>query len=99
MRFSYQSNNIQPSNFNTNEITNDEMQYFQFEPEFRDCLEFFTIPYDETGDGIRGIISFDPPVETSEHIVDKGEGIGKVINTDGGVLLRKIKFSNDSRRI
>lgn len=59
----------------------------------------FTIPYDKVGDGIRGIISFNPPVSNSEHIIDKGEGIGKVIDTGGGVLLRKNELPNDSRGI
>ena len=99
VRFSYQSSNIRTSNLITNDLTNDEMEFFQFEPEFRDCLDFFTIPYDGTGDGVRGIISFNPPVGLSEHIIDKGEGVGKVVNTSGGVLLRKNELSDDSRRV
>lgn len=98
VRFSYDSTKLQPSSLTTNEITDDEMMYFQFEEEFQDCLEMFTIPYDGNGDGIRGIISFYPPVTESDHIIDK-DGIGKVVNTDGGVLLRKNEFSNDSRYI
>ncbi|MBQ2937578.1 MAG: cadherin-like beta sandwich domain-containing protein [Clostridia bacterium] len=75
----------------TNEITDDELEYFEFESEFQDVLEMFTIPYDGEGDGIRAIFSFNPPVEDSEHIIEK-EGIGKVVNTDGGVLLGKMSF-------
>ena len=51
----------------------------------------FTIEYSGEGDGIRAIFSFNPPVEEREHIIDK-EGIGKVVNTDGGVLLGKMSF-------
>lgn len=82
---------MQPSSLVTNEVTDDETAYFQLEDEFKDCLEFFTIPYDMDGDGIRGTISFNPPVTESEHIIEK-EGIGYVVNTDGGVLLGKMSF-------
>ena len=51
----------------------------------------FTIEYSGEGNGIRAIFSFNPPVEEREHIIDK-EGIGKVVNTDGGVLLGKMSF-------
>lgn len=61
------------------------------ETEFENSLEFFTIPYEGEGTGIRGIMSFDPPVDMTEHIIDKGE-IGKVVNTEGGVLLGKMSF-------
>lgn len=91
MRFSYDSTKIKPSNLSTNEITDDETEYFAFEKEFQNSLELFSIGYDVEGDGIRAICSFDPPVEESEHIVEK-EGIGKVVNTDGGVLLGKMSF-------
>ena len=91
MRFSYDSTKIQPSNLSTNEITDDELEYFKFESEFQDVLEMFTIPYDGEGDGIRAIVSFNPPVEESEHIIEK-DGIGKVVNTDGEVLLGKMSF-------
>ena len=58
------------------------MEYFQLEEEFQNSLEMFTIPYDGVGDGIRGIMTFDPPVLESEHIKDKGEGIGKVVDLE-----------------
>lgn len=51
----------------------------------------FTIPYDGEGDGIRGIISFNPPLAESEHIIYKDD-IGYVVNTDGSVLLGKMSF-------
>ena len=50
-----------------------------------------TIADDNSSNIIRGIISFDPPVDETEHIIDK-EGIGKVVNTNGGVLLGKMSF-------
>lgn len=51
----------------------------------------FTIP-DESGDNIiRGIISFVPPVAEGDHIHTE-EGIGKVVDTTGGVLLGKMSF-------
>ena len=67
------------------------MEYFKFEDEFKDSLEMFTIPYTGEGDGIRGIVSFDPPTTESDHIIEK-DGIGKVVTTSGGVLLGKMSF-------
>lgn len=98
MRFSYDSTKLQPSSIETNEVTDNAKRYFQFEEEFKQALEFFTIPYDKEGEGIRGTVAFNPPITESEHIIDK-EGVGKVVNTDGGVLLRKNEFSNDCRCI
>ncbi len=98
MRFSYDSTKLKPSNITTNEITDDEMEYFKLEEEFKDALEFFTIPYDETGQGIRGILSFDPPITTSEHIIEK-DGIGKVVTTKRWSITWKNEFSNGRRSI
>lgn len=67
------------------------MEYFEFEDEFKNILEMFTIPDDNGNNVIRGIISFYPPVTAGGHIIDK-EGIGKVVSTDGGVLLGKMSF-------
>lgn len=91
MRFSYDSTKLQPSNLKTNEKTNNTLEYFEFEEEFKQALQYSTIPYEGEGEGIRGTIAFRPPVSESEHIIDK-EGIGKVVNTDGGVLLGKMSF-------
>lgn len=93
MRFSYDSTKINPSSIQTNQVTTDETEYFAFEDKFKDVLEMFTIPDDNGSNVIRGIFSFDPPITSTdnEHIVDK-DGIGKVINTDGGVLLGKMSF-------
>lgn len=87
VRFSYNSDYIQPSSLITNEITSDQTAFFEFEDEFADSLSFLTLPFDAEGSGMRATISFNPPVSESEHIIGK-EDIGKVVNTDGGVLLR-----------
>lgn len=92
VRFSYDSSKIQPSNIESNEITDDETQYFKFVGEFENVLELFTIPYDGTGDGINAVISFIPPVTESEHIEQVGNSGGKVINTEDGILLGKMSF-------
>lgn len=92
VRFSYDSSKIQPSNIESNEITDDETQYFKFVGEFENVLELFTIPYDGTGDGINAVISFIPPVTESEHIEQVGNSGGKVINTEAGILLGKMSF-------
>lgn len=91
VRFSYDSTKIQPSNLITNEITDDETRYFEFEDEFKESLDFFTIPYDKEGSGVLGTLSLNPPIISSEHIIQK-EGTGYVVNTDGGVLLGKMSF-------
>lgn len=67
------------------------MEYFEFEDEFKTNLDMFTIPDDNGDNVIREIISLNPPVTVGGHIIDK-EGIGKVVNTDGGVLLGKMSF-------
>lgn len=92
VRFSYDRSKIQPSNIESNEITDDETQYFKFVGEFENVLELFTIPYDGTGDGINAVISFIPPVTESEHIEQVGNSGGKVINTEAGILLGKMSF-------
>lgn len=91
MRFSYDSTKLKPSSVQTNVITDDETEYFEFEDEFKECLEFFTIPYDETGTGIKGWLAFDPPVNETEHIIEK-DGIGKVIVTNENLLLGRMSF-------
>lgn len=91
MRFSYDSTKIKLSNLENNIVSNNELEYFKFETEFQDALDMFTIDYDSEGEGIRAIYSFNSPVEETEHIIEK-EGIGKVVNTDGGVLIGKMSF-------
>ncbi len=95
VRFSYDNSKIHPSSIENNAITDKPTDYFKWEEEFtsesKDILEIYTIPDGKGSNVIRGIISFHPPVTESEHIIDK-EGIGKVVNTDGGVLLGKMSF-------
>ncbi len=77
----------------TNEITDDETQYFKFEDEFKDSLDCFALPYTEKDNVLDWAISFNPPVEESEHIIDDGTGSGtKIVTTAGGVLLAKVSF-------
>lgn len=92
VRFSYISENIKPSNINTNEITNDAKEYFTFVDEFNGALEMKTLTYDGTGSGIRAIVSFKPPITESEHIMKTGESSGRVVNTQNGVLIGKMSF-------
>lgn len=77
----------------TNEITDDETQYFKFEDEFKDSLDCFALPYTEKDNVLDWAISFNPPVEESEHIIDDGTGAGtKIVTTAGGVLIAKVSF-------
>lgn len=92
VRFTYDTNNFETSNLSTNEYTEEETEFFNFESEFSNCLDFFTIPYDGTSSGgVRAIISFDPPVTESEHIKEK-DGIGMVVDTTGDVLIGEMSF-------
>lgn len=52
-------------------------------------LDISTLP--EGDNLIRAVISFNPPVNVSEHIIEK-DGIGKVVTTSGGVLLGRMSF-------
>ena len=92
VRFSYDSSKIQPSNIESNEITDDETEYFKFVGEFENTLELFTIPYDGIGEGINAVVSFQPPVTESEHIMQVGTSGGRVVDTENGVLLGKMSF-------
>lgn len=88
--FSYDHTKLQPSVIETNEITEEEKEYFRFEEEFKEALELFTIPTGKNGE-IRGVVTYNPPIEETEHIVEKA-GIGKVIDSKGSVLLGKMSF-------
>lgn len=92
VRFSYQNEKIKPSNINTNEVTNNNDEYFEFVDEFNGPLEMKTLTYDGTGSGIRAIVSFNPPITESEHIIKTGETTGRVVNTQNGVLIGKMSF-------
>ena len=88
VRFQYDNTKFQPSNLETNEITDDETQYFKFEDEFKDSLDCFALPYTEKDNVLDWAISFNPPVEESEHIIDDGTGSGtKIVTTAGGVCI------------
>lgn len=91
VRFCYDGDKFTPSNIETNVITTDETEYFKFEDEFSSSLELFDVGYTGEGNGFRWVTSFNPPVTESEHIIEK-EGIGKVVTTQGGVLLGKMSF-------
>jgi len=84
------------SNIETNEITNDETQYFQFEDEFKSSLECFAMPQEEGSNILNWIVSFKPPATESEHIVDDGNGNKKVSTRRKGITC-KSEFCNVNR--
>ena len=88
--FSYDPTKLQTSIIETNEITENEKEYFQFEEEFKNVLDMFTVPTGKRGE-IRGVVTFNPPVEETEHIIEKA-GKGKVIDSQGSVLLGRMSF-------
>lgn len=90
-RFSYDGEKYKLSDVTTNEVTNNCEKYFKFENEFLDVLEFFDIDYRGLGDGVEAVVSFTPPTNTSEHIIEK-ENVGKLIHTRRFIIIRKIKF-------
>ena len=79
------------SNLTTNESTDDETEYFKFEDEFSSALECFSIPYTKADNLIRWAISFDPPTDESEHIINDENG-KKIVTTTGGVCIAKVSF-------
>lgn len=91
-RFEFDNSIYNPSNLETNEITDDETEYFKMEDEFKDSLELMSVPYAKAENVLREVISFNPPVSTSEHIVEK-DNIGKVVTTTGGVKLGEFSFN------
>lgn len=91
VRFSYDSDKYKLSDITTNEVTDDCEKYFKFENEFSDVLEFFDIDYRGLGDGVEAMVSFTPPINTSEHVIEK-ENVGKLIHTRRFIIIRKIKF-------
>ena len=90
-RFSYDGEKYKLSDVTTNEVTNNCEKYFKFENEFLDVLEFFDIDYRGLGDGVEAVVSFTPPINTSEHVIEK-ENVGKLIHTRRFIIIRKIKF-------
>ena len=90
-RFSYDGEKYKLSDVTTNEVTNNCEKYFKFENEFLDVLEFFDIDYRGLGDGVEAMVSFTPPINTSEHVIEK-ENVGKLIHTRRFIIIRKIKF-------
>ena len=90
-RFSYDGEKYKLSDVTTNEVPNNCEKYFKFENEFLDVLEFFDIDYRGLGDGVEAVVSFTPPTNTSEHIIEK-ENVGKLIHTRRFIIIRKIKF-------
>lgn len=90
-RFSYDGEKYKLSDVTTNEVTNNCEKYFKFENEFLDVLEFFDIDYRGLGDGVEAVVSFTPPTNTSEHIIEK-ENVVKLIHTRRFIIIRKIKF-------
>lgn len=91
VRFSYDSDKYKLSDITTNEVTDDCEKYFKFENEFSDVLEFFDIDYRGLGNGVEAMVSFTPPINTSEHVIEK-ENVGKLIHTRRFIIIRKIKF-------
>ncbi len=97
VRFSYDTAMINLSSIQDNQlitdivdIMGDQNEYFQFEDEFKNSLDFMQISDDL---GILDItISLNPPVQESENIVDLGDGIGKVVDTGESLLIGKISF-------
>ncbi len=73
-------------------VTDDETEYYQSENEFATGLDFFTLPYDKEGTGIKGVFSVDPDANLSTHIIDKLGNGTRVVTTSGGVLLGKMSF-------
>lgn len=91
VRFEYDETQIKPSNISTNELTTDATKYFSYENEFKTSLDFMQLEYDGRTDVMDWVVSFNPPVSSSEHIIDDSGG-NKIITTSGGVKLGTVSF-------
>lgn len=95
VRFSYDATKIQPSNMNTNVVTLDSDQYFKFEDEFINKLDFFTLNYTGEGQGIEAMLSIEPPetgqIQTGAHIKSRGEN-DYYIKSGEDLLIGKMSF-------
>lgn len=77
------------------------ISYFKFEEEFADYVDIFTlsgtIDGAESYNVIQAVVSFDPPVQESEHIITAGLQSGRIVNIPQERIINwKNEFSNDS---
>lgn len=93
VRFKYDDTKVEPSNINTNEIVDvdidDSSTYFKFENEFEnafDCLAMID-PNATNTNVIRMIFSINTPAEDSEHIIND-----TFISSSQDVLIGKMSF-------
>ena len=96
VRFSFDDTKIEPSSFSTNEISYNSDDYFRFESEFADSLDFFAPGYSGEGAGIEAIVSMDAPVTTGAHVKHQ-EGVGDYVETGEEVLIGKMSFQMSER--
>lgn len=90
-RFAYPEG-LTPSNLETNEETDDELEFFKFEEEFKDYLEIFTIPYDKRERVMMAIVTLLPPNTGTEHISQDENGKGMVVKAGEELLLGQMSM-------
>lgn len=91
VRFSFDNTKIEPSDFTSNQVTYDSEEYFKFEDEFTDKLDFFSTGYMGNGAGIEATVGFNPPVSTSTHI-KYSEETGNYVDTGSDLLIGQMSF-------
>lgn len=97
--FEYDATKFNPSNINTNVITDDETEFFKFEPEFIGKLDIFSVP-DSRGDVLDLTIALNTPISgESSNIKEDGNGGYKVATKGKDVLLGKLSFQMDSNKL
>lgn len=96
--FEYDSTKFNPSNINTNVITDDETEFFKFEPEFSGKLDIFSVP-GSSNNVLDLTVSLNTPIsaETS-NIKEDGNGGYQVATKGKDILLGKLSFQMPSNK-
>ncbi len=99
--FAFDNTLLQTSNITSNEISDDETEYFKFENEFNSKVDLFTVP----GTDINVLdmtFSLNTPINSgTDHIVSDGSGGYKItsLDDDDGLLIGKLSFQMPSDKV
>lgn len=92
IRYQYDDSVISHSDINTNEYSDDETEFFEYSNSNEEILELFTIPDDSATRMIVSLLPEEDRTGTNEKIVDRGEQIGEVLDTQDGFLIGILSF-------
>lgn len=101
VRFCYDKEKFKTSDVDTNEETTDITKFFKFETEFQGALEMFNGNEESNNGIVRGILSFFPPIQDTEHIITREDSVQLVSSKgdDEPLLLGKMSFKMSSNEV